>query len=86
MYASQANEPTVEKSLPPEGDSRQRHGLFTFTLVDALRQCQTPPTYTELMQQIVRRYEGWGRTSPKPWLEGDFVHQPVLGFQPKRAG
>lgn len=82
MYASQSSEPTVENRLPPKGENRQRHGLFTFALVEALQAASPDETYEDVLTRIQKMYRGWGRTSPSPWVEGEGAGYPLFGLSP----
>ena len=79
LYASQPHEPTVERSMPPDGASTTRHGLLTYTVCQILTQAQSPMTYWELAQRVQAQYVQWGRVSPTPLLDGLDQDREVLG-------
>jgi hypothetical protein len=79
LYASQPHEPTVERSMPPDGAGTTRHGLFTYTICQILTQAQSPLSYRELAQRIQAQYVQWGRVAPTPLLDGLDQDREVLG-------
>ncbi len=87
LYASQADEVTVERRFPPGNSEGKSYGLLTYTLNQVLRQSITPLTYRELVARIHGRYVQMGRTFPTPMLEGDARDREVLGLgkQPGRS-
>ena len=77
FFACQPDETTPEKSLPLPGDDC--HGLFTFTLVEALERARSPLTYRELAEQVYIAYRAEGRRGPTPMVEGVDMDRQVLG-------
>ncbi|PCJ87342.1 MAG: peptidase C14, partial [Hyphomicrobiales bacterium] len=70
FYAAQTNQTTPEMNLPPNDPDRKPHGLFTYTLFEAL--AQNPDlSYRQLGQEILRRYTVNYRVQPTPLFEGD---------------
>ena len=90
LYAAQTIEPTPEKLLP-DGPStkvqdRKVHGLFTFTLVTALREAglaraSTRLTYRDLAERVIQHYRAMGRIAPTPGFEGGGLDREVLGVK-----
>ena len=78
ITAAQADEPAVEKRLPPEGASRQYYGLLTYTLDQILTQAKAALTYRQLVQRVHAQYIAWGRVFPTPLLEGPDQDHLVL--------
>jgi hypothetical protein len=85
LYAAQTTEPTPEKRLPNE--NAPVHGLFTYTLVEALEQSSSPISYRGLVEQVIERYRSQGRLGPTPGFEGGGLDEPFLysGNWPGRA-
>ncbi|MCC6418852.1 MAG: caspase family protein [Gemmataceae bacterium] len=79
IYAAQPHEPTVERTMPPDGTGKRRYGLLTYTLCQVLTQATSPVTYRELAQRIHAQYVHWGRTGPTPLIEGTDLDREVLG-------
>jgi hypothetical protein len=86
FYAAQTNQTTPEMRLPQGDPDRVSHGLFTFTLFEAL--AQNPAlTYRQLGEEILRRYTAGYRVQPTPLFEGA-LDNPVFGsrHRPWRPG
>ena len=77
FHAARAEQETPEMELPRQGDSRQRHGLFSYQIAKVL---STAPglTYREMADRIFTEYGlmAWNRTLPL--FEGD-LDLKVLG-------
>ena len=85
IYAARPYEPTPEVPLPrgvpghkSDVPRRKYHGLLTWTICELLKQYGNRLTYRDLEQLIAQRYQGWPRSSPSPFAEGD-VERQVLG-------
>lgn len=77
FYAAQTNETTPEMNMPPGKKGRKRHGVFTFTLMEAL--ADNPGlTYGQLGQEVLRRYAVSNLARSTPYFEGD-LDRPVFG-------
>jgi len=81
LYASQADEATLETLLPPGSSDQQRFGLFTYSLNLILNRASSPLTYRELVQRVYRQYVQWGRIRPTPGVDGLGQDREVLGLQ-----
>jgi hypothetical protein len=79
VFAAQASEVTVEKTMPADSEHGRRYGLFTYTLCQTLTQAATPLTYAELIHRVQAQYVGWGRTFPTPLVQGKQRDREVLG-------
>tara|TARA_Y100000815_G_scaffold232876_2_gene223800 strand:+ start:20095 stop:22212 length:2118 start_codon:yes stop_codon:yes gene_type:complete len=77
FYAAQTNQTTPEMRLPQGDPDRVSHGLFTFTLFEALSQ-NPALTYRQLGEEILRRYTAGYRVQPTPLFEGA-LDNPVFG-------
>jgi uncharacterized caspase-like protein len=67
--AAQSDESTPELRLPAGDPARTDHGLFSYTLAQALR-VNGAATYAELARAIVTRYVVMQRSAPTPLFEG----------------
>jgi uncharacterized caspase-like protein len=67
--AAQSNQSTPELRLPAGDPARVEHGLFTYTLLRALR-ANGPANYEQLAQSIATRYAIMQRAAPTPVFEG----------------
>jgi hypothetical protein len=81
IYASQADEPTVELPLlKKSGKKKEFCGLLTFTLTSVLNHSESRLTYTELVQGVHSAYvDILGRVGPTPLVEGNDREREVLG-------
>jgi hypothetical protein len=72
LYAAQSFEPTVERPMPygAEASAQEVHGLFAYTICQILGSASEGLSYRELIQRVQAQYDGWGRRSPTPLLEG----------------
>ena len=79
FFAAQTNQETPELPLPAGSSSKQRHGLFAYTLVQTL--ARNPAlSYRQLAQEILRQYALDYRLQPTPMFEGP-LDQGVFGRQ-----
>lgn len=70
FYAAQTNQTTPEMRLPANKTPREPHGLFTFSILEAI--AQNPGiSYRQLGQEILRNYSVLNRSQPTPLFEGD---------------
>lgn len=70
FYAAQTNQTTPELRLPEGKLPREEHGLFTFSLLEAV--AQNPNiSYRQLGQELLRKYSAMNRVQPTPLFEGD---------------
>ena len=67
--AAQSDQSTPELRLPAGDPARVEHGLFTYTLVRALR-TNGATSYGQLAQSIATRYALMQRSAPTPLYEG----------------
>ena len=70
FYAAQTNETTPEKRLPRGMPGRKSHGVFTFTLFEALA-ANPGITYRQLAQDVLRRYAVGNLARSTPLFEGN---------------
>ncbi|MEM0900085.1 MAG: caspase family protein [Pseudomonadota bacterium] len=83
FFAAQTTQETVELRQPAGEVPRQTHGLFTFSLFEAL--AQNPSlTYRQLGQEILRQYSVDARVNPIPLFEGD-LENGVFATEPADA-
>jgi hypothetical protein len=80
FYAAQTTEITPEDRLPAGHPERKSHGVFSFTLVQALASTQGG-TYRQLGQQVLQRYAAENRTAPTPLFTGTHLDAPVFGAE-----
>ena len=80
FFAAQTTEPTIEMRLPRGGEAAERHGLFTYTMLDVLAK-KPGLTYRQLAQGIVYSYSVGNFSRPTPLFE---VRSMV--FSPRRSG
>lgn len=78
FYAAQSWERAPEERLPAGHPERQSHGVFTFSLAQALAM-NPAMTYRQAAQQILQRYRGRNQGQPTPLFEGPGLDQPVFG-------
>lgn len=82
FYAAQTHEPTPESPQPAGVPGRVTHGLFSYTLIQALENHVGPMSYEQLGQQILARYSGiMGEPSASPMFSGTALSSGVLGQQ-----
>lgn len=81
LFASQANEQTVELRLPPEADRPAVHGLLSYALCQVLQEATATITYRELVQQVQDKYLRWHPFFPHPMLETADADREVLGLK-----
>lgn len=70
FFAAQTNQTTPEMGLPKDKKPRQQHGLFTYSILEALAQNPTG-SYRQLGQEVLRKYSVLNRSQPTPLFEGD---------------
>ena len=70
FFASQTTEQTPERRLPKGDPARVSQGVFTFTLFQTLAQ-YPGATYSQVGQEVLRRYALSGMQQPTPLFEGD---------------
>lgn len=80
FYAAQSDETAPEMDLPRKSEHAQSHGLFTYTLAEALAQ-NSAMSYRQLGQFVLARYAALGRYAPTPLFEGTAMNSAVLGGQ-----
>ena len=78
VYAAQASEVTVEKTLPADSRDGKRRGLFSYTICQTLAQAAQSLTYNELIQRVQAQYVESGRTFPTPLVQGKDRDREVL--------
>lgn len=86
FYASQTVEQTPEAYLPraSQPQDRRMHGLFSFTLAEALAN-HGGVTYRQLGQQVLQRYATYGREAPTPLFEGTALDAPIFGVEAHKS-
>jgi hypothetical protein len=77
FYAAQTTELTPEMPLPA-GPGGTVHGLFTYTLAEALSAAPSA-SYRQLAQHVLARYAAQNLTLPTPLFTGTALDAPVLG-------
>jgi hypothetical protein len=77
FYAAQTTELTPEMPLPP-GTGGTVHGLFTYTLAEALASAPTA-SYRQLAQFVLARYAAQNLNTPTPLVTGTGLDAPVFG-------
>lgn len=70
FYAAQTNQTTPEMRLPADMDPREQHGLFTYSILNAVAQ-NPAASYRQIGQEILRNYSVMNRSQPTPLFEGD---------------
>lgn len=70
FYAAQTNQTTPELRLPEGQLPREPHGLFTFSLLEAIAQ-NPNGSYRQIGQELLRKYSAMNRIQPTPLFEGD---------------
>jgi hypothetical protein len=76
--AAQSTETTPEMRLPAGRPGRQSHGLFSFTLLQALAE-HPGITYRQAAQEVLHRYAAGHISRPTPLFEGD-LDRPVMNL------
>ncbi|MGE0845794.1 MAG: caspase family protein [Flavobacteriaceae bacterium] len=76
FFAAQTTETTPEMRLPAGKKGRKPHGLFTWTIFEALAE-YPGMTYRQLGQEVLRRYATQYLVQPTPLFEGD-LDKPVF--------
>ena len=77
FYAAQTTELTPEMPLPP-GTEGAVHGLFTYTLAEALTAAPAA-TYRQLAQFVWARYAALNLSTPTPLVTGTGLDLPMFG-------
>ncbi len=75
--AAQSAETTPEMKLPRGSEARRFHGLFTYTLMEALG-ANPRLTYQQLAQQVVSRYQSLPWQATKPLFSASDMNRPVF--------
>ena len=78
FYAAQTTQTTPEMPLPGEGHERAVHGLFTFSLAEALS-AGGGATYRQLAQHLLARYAAQNIGTPTPLFTGSALDAQVFG-------
>jgi hypothetical protein len=78
VYAAQASEVTVEKTLPADSPDGKRRGLFSYTICQTLTRAARSLTYNELIQRVQAQYLESGRVFPTPLVQGKDRDREVL--------
>lgn len=78
FYAAQTTELTPEMPLPPGADGTV-HGLFTYTLAEALSAAPAAASYRQLAQFVFARYAALNLSTPTPLVTGTGLDTPVFG-------
>lgn len=77
FYAAQTSELTPEMTLPP-GAEGTVHGLFTYTLAEALASTSAA-SYRQLAQFVLARYAALNLSTPTPLFTGTALDAPLFG-------
>ncbi|MBS1176479.1 MAG: peptidase caspase catalytic subunit p20 [Proteobacteria bacterium] len=77
FYAAQTSELTPEMPLPAGRDGSV-HGLFTYTLAEALASASVA-SYRQLAQFVFARYAAQNLSTPTPLVTGTGLDAPVFG-------
>lgn len=78
FYAAQTSEPTPEMRLPAGHPNRTSHGLFSFTMMQAL-EGGAGMTYRQLSQYVLTRYGGMNEARVTPLFSGTALDSAVMG-------
>jgi hypothetical protein len=78
FYAAQTFEPTPEMRLPAGAPDRRSHGLFSFTIMQAL-EGGAGMTYQQLGQQVLTRYGGLSEARVTPLFTGTSLQSGLMG-------
>jgi hypothetical protein len=78
FYAAQTHQATPEMRLPAGHPDRKSHGLFTYTLAEALSSA-SGTSYRQLAQYILGRYGAQNVLTPTPLFTGTQLDAPVFG-------
>jgi len=78
FYAAQTFEPTPEMRLPAGAPDRRSHGLFSFTIMQAL-EGGASMSYQQLAQQVLTRYGGMAEARATPLFSGTALQSGLLG-------
>lgn len=78
FYAAQTHEPAPEMRLPAGEPDRVSHGLFSYTIMQAL-DGGAGMTYQQLAQQVLTLYAGNGEARATPLFSGTALQSGVLG-------
>lgn len=85
FYAAQTTETTPELPLPRTAEERKVYGLFTYTLVNALRS-NPGLSYRQLYNAILQDYATGGVRQTTPHVEGTALDAPAFGTHGGSAG
>lgn len=80
LYAAQPEEQTIERRLPQGQADARRHGLFTYSLCQVLREGHVS-SYRDLIEAIRGRYLGQGQLRPTPLIEGPTLERAIFGAE-----
>lgn len=78
FYAAQTSEPTPEMRLPAGHVNRLSHGLFSFTMMQAL-EGGGGMSYRQLSQYVLTRYGGMNEARVTPLFSGTALDSAVMG-------
>ena len=78
FYAAQTHEPTPEMRLPAGAPDRRSHGLFSYTIIQAL-DGGAGMTYQQLAQQVLTRYGSLSEARATPLFTGTALQSGLLG-------
>lgn len=78
FYAAQTHEPAPEMQLPPGAPDRRSHGLFAYTIMQAL-EGGAGMSYHQLAQQVLTRYGGMAEVRATPLFSGTAMDTGLLG-------
>ena len=77
FYAAQTTQETPEMPLPAAQPDSEPHGLFTYTIAEALSKF-SGLTYRQVAQYTLQRYTAQNFSTPTPLFSGDALDQPLF--------
>ena len=84
FFAAQTTEETPEMKLPKRSEQSEIYGLFTFQLLEALR--ETPnATYRQIADQIMQNYMAQPWYGSSPLFAGDDLDRKIFDGTPGNA-
>lgn len=80
FYAAQSHQETPEFALPLGAPDAREHGVFSFTLLQALQEAPQA-TYQELIERVMQRFMSTAGATAVPMAEGTAMSDQVWGGQ-----
>ena len=78
FYAAQSHQETPEFALPLGASDAREHGVFSFTLLQVLREAPQA-SYTELIERVMQRFQVTSGATAVPMAEGSAMSDRVWG-------